>query len=56
MIKEINKIIKEETNKLNLDAGLKSKLEDIFRYERECLDQQSPRFKETIKSIIEKNN
>jgi len=53
MNEEINQIILREVRDLAKAGSLKNKLEEIFRFERNNLDQQSPRFKERYREIIE---
>jgi hypothetical protein len=51
MNEEINQIILDEFKKRIKSGSMKNKLEQIFRFERENLDQQSPRFKERYREI-----
>ncbi|MDD5129602.1 MAG: hypothetical protein PHS66_00895 [Candidatus Omnitrophica bacterium] len=56
MNEEINQIILSELKHRTKNDSMKNKLEDIFRFERANLDQQSPRFKERYREIIESDN
>ncbi|MBL7131342.1 MAG: hypothetical protein ISS45_08085 [Candidatus Omnitrophica bacterium] len=56
MSQEINQIIMNEIRGQVKVASMKNKLEEIFRFERENADQQSPRFKERYREIIEADN
>ncbi len=53
MNEEINQIIINEFKQRIKVDSLKKQLEEIFRFERSNLDQQSPRFKERYREIIE---
>jgi len=53
MSQGINQIIMDEIREQVKVASMKDKLEAIFRFEKEIADQQSPRFKERYREIIE---
>ena len=54
MKEEINRIILEEITKMSLDKENLDALSEILYFERENIEQRTPRFKDKFTTIIER--